>query len=305
MDSAAGDMTNRPCNFRDLAASFVDPKKDFYVLMARILAISSYVAFGHVGLGAIVPALQALNHQVIAVPTVVLSNHYGYQNVGGFDVPIESFAAMTSGLEANGWLENVDGVITGYLPSVDFIECVKNWIGQLRDGDSELIYLCDPVVGDDPKGLYVAEDLAAAVRSELVPIADIVTPNRFELSWLTGTQVSDREQAWAAAEGLGGALVVATSVPAGEGLIANVLCNEKPASTVTRRRDAVPHGTGDLFAALLLGHVLAGRDTTEATARATAGVQVVIEASLGAEELRLMETIERAVAAEPVVVVRA
>ena len=272
--------------------------------MARILAISSYVAYGHVGLGAIVPALQALGHQVIALPTVMLSNHNGYQNVGGLDVPIESFEAMTNALEANGWLENIDGVITGYLPGADFVEGVKNGVPRLRDSNSELIYLCDPVIGDDPRGLYVAEDLAAAVRSELVPIADIVTPNRFELSWLTGAHISDPEQAGAAAEGLGEAVAIATSVPAGEGLIANVLCNEEAASAVTGRRDAVPHGTGDLFAALLLGHLLAGRQTTEATARATAGVRAVIEASLGAEELRLIDTIEKAVAAGPAVMVR-
>ena len=273
--------------------------------MARILAISSYVAYGHVGLAAVVPALQALGHQVISLPTVVLSNHYGYKHVGGSRVPIESFLEITEGLEANGWLNNVDGVITGYLPDTDFVGAVRDRIVQLRRNNDQLVYLCDPVIGDDPKGLYVAQELAEAIRKELLAISDIVTPNRFELGWLTGEDVDQPEQAAAAAQGRGQALFVATSVPAGKGLLANVICDETEERAVTRRYDAVPHGTGDLFAALLLGHLLAGRTTTEAMARATAGVLVVIEASLGAEELNLIETITRAVAVEPAAVARA
>lgn len=273
--------------------------------MARILAISSFVAFGHVGLEAVVPALQALGHQVISLPTVVLSNHYGYKNVGGLQVPVESFLEMIEGLEANAWLNNVDGVITGFLPDANFVGAVRDRIVRLRKNNDQVVYLCDPVIGDDPKGLYVAQELAAAIRTELLAISDIVTPNRLELSWLTGEEIGEPAQAAAAAKGLGQALFVTTSVPVGEGLLANVICDETAARTVTRRYDAVPHGTGDLFAALLLGHLLAGRNTTDAVARATAGVLVVIEASLGAAELSLIETITRAVAVEPTAVVRA
>ncbi len=273
--------------------------------MARILAISSFVAYGHVGLGAVVPALQALGHQVIALPTVVLSNHYGYKNVGASDVPLESFRAITEGLNANGWLKEVDGVITGYLPNANFVEAVRDIVGRIRRNNKKLVYLCDPVIGDDPKGLYVAKELAAAIRAQLLDTADVVTPNRFELSWLTGNEIGGPTQALTACQGLNNALAVATSVPAGAGELANVICDRKATRAVTRRYDAVPHGTGDLFAALLIGHIVLGRNITEAMARATAGVQVVIEASLGTEELRLIDTIQRAIAAEPAAVVHA
>ena len=126
-----------------------------------------------------------------------------------------------------------------------------------------------------------------------------MTPNRFELSWLTDTEVSGPDDAALAIRDHKGRLVVATSIPAGDGLIANCLSGtEHQSRIVTRHHDAVPHGTGDLFAALLLGHLLAGRDTADALARATVGIRTVIEASLGAEELRLVDTIQDAIAAE-------
>ena len=274
-------------------------RKRTFQLMGRILAISSYVAFGHVGLAAVVPALQAMRHQVIAVPTVVLSNHYGYPHVGDCGVSADNMVAILNGLRNNGWLNEIDAVITGYLPSADHVAIIAEEIDLLRVTTPELRYLCDPVLGDDPEGLYVSEALADAVGQELLPIADIITPNRFELSWLTDTEVSEPDEAAVAIRDHKGRLVVATSIPAGDGLIANCLSGtEHQSRIVTRQHDAVPHGTGDLFAALLLGHLLAGRDAADALARATVGVRTVIEASLGAEELRLIDTIQEAIAAE-------
>ncbi len=269
-------------------------------VMARILAISSYVAYGHVGLSAIVPALQAMDHEVIAVPSVVLSSHYGYEQVGGFDVPVEGMIGVLDGLKANRWLMDVDAVITGFLPSLEHVEVVARGLARLGEVSSDVIYLCDPVLGDDPGGLYVGEDLAASIRDQLVPLADIVTPNRFELSWLTGQEVGEPDQAKAAAQTLGPDLItVTTSVPCGEALIANVLVDGGQAATAeTAELKSVPHGTGDLFAALLLGHLMSGRSRSQALANATAGVSVVIEASLGCEELRLVEIIDEAVVAE-------
>lgn len=266
--------------------------------MARILAISSYVANGHVGLGAVVPALQAMGHEVIAVPTVVLSDHYGYDEVGGFEVGVEQLNAILKGLKANGWFGKLDAVMTGFLPSALHVEAVVTAIGRLRRSSPAAIYLCDPVMGDEEGGLYVAEEVAAAVRDRLVTIAQLVTPNRFELAWLTGAEIDDPRSAIKAAGELDATSVVATSVPAGQGLIANVLADKKLACwEVTTIHRHVPHGTGDLFSALVLGNLLHHKDGPEAVARATAGVRIVVEASLGREELCLVETIREAAAA--------
>ncbi|MCH9808180.1 MAG: pyridoxal kinase [Alphaproteobacteria bacterium] len=270
--------------------------------MARILAISSYVAYGHVGLGAIVPALQAMEHEVIAVPSVVLSNHYGYEHVGGVDVEVDGMVSILEGIKANGWLHDVDGVITGFLPSMKHAEVVARGLERLAKSGSEAIYLCDPVIGDDPGGLYVDGDLAASIRDQLVPLADIITPNRFELSWLTGQEVGTISQAEAARRKLGEDLVtVATSVPCGEGMIANVLVDgARAVKAVTKVRNGVPHGTGDLFAALYLGHLLDGKSHYDSIAQATAGVRRVVGESLGEQELGLAACLKEAVATAPV-----
>lgn len=266
--------------------------------MGRVLAISSYVARGYVGLGAAVPALQALGHETLAVPTVVLSNHYGHRHVGGFEVPAEHLASILDGLKANGWLGGVDAILTGYMPRVVHTEIAAETIERCRQRARGTFYLCDPVLGDDSCGLYVAEEVAVAVRDLLVPKAQLVTPNRFELNWLTGEEVTDSSSALKAGRELATPAVVTTSVPAGDGLIGNVLINDRDAGLfVTEFRASVPHGTGDLFAALLLGHLLNGEDDAGAVSRATAGVRVVIEASLGEEELKLVETIGLAAAA--------
>ncbi len=270
--------------------------------MARILAISSFVAHGHVGLSALVPALQTLGHDVIAVPSVVLSNHYGYEHVGGWpsDAARDAVHSTIAALDANGWLADIDALVTGYLPSLELIETIPALVERLANDNPDLIYLCDPVIGDDPQGLYVPEARAAGIRDQLVPMADIITPNRFELSWLTGCEVTAAEDVEEAVLELGdGLLSVTTSVPASNGLIANVMVSDLLSGACTTPwRQHVPHGTGDLFTGLLIGHLLSGDTEAEAMARATAGVRVVIEASVGAEELRLVSTLAECVAAE-------
>lgn len=268
--------------------------------MARILAISSQVAFGHVGLSAIVPTLQAMGHEVIAVPTVVLSCHYGYRDVGGFNLTVDQVAAIMGGISANGWHTSLDAVITGYMPSLDVIEALASALGRLDSHSPDILYLCDPVIGDDPGGLYVPEEVAAGIRDLLVPLADIITPNRFELEWLSGVPVHDAVSADAAAGAIGADLVAATSIPAGAGLIANVMSAEDMAGLVVHPvHKTVPHGTGDLFAALLLGYMLDGQGESEALARASAGVEAVVNASLGQYEMRLLDTLDLVLAAGP------
>lgn len=268
--------------------------------MARVLAISSFVAYGHVGLSAIVPTLQRLGHEVVSVPTVILSNHYGYDEVGGFPVDAARLVPILNTLRTNEWLSEADAVITGYMKDQNQVSLVARCIADIVEDNPDLIYLCDPVIGDDPHGLYVDTDVATAVRDKLFPLADIVTPNRYELTWLTGEPVTNAGDADAAAEALDAELVVATSIPGGEGRLATVISDADSAAHVSSPHyDGVPHGTGDLFSALFLGHLLNGCDDGEALGLAAAGTDVVIRASLGAEELRLVDSLDEAVRADP------
>jgi pyridoxine kinase len=257
--------------------------------MARVLALSSQVAFGSVGLAVIVPALHALGHEVIALPTVVLSNHPGYPHVAGDPLLPGQIGAMVDTLEANGWLAETAAVITGYLPSPAHVGEARSGVERVRRANRNALFLCDPVFGDDATdGLYLPEQTASAIRDTLLPLADLATPNRFELAWLTGLAVADAHGACQAARHLAIPAVLATSIPASDGRLANVLTTgaEAIACFVPRKRSA-PHGTGDLLAALYLGRLLNGQAPAAALGAAVAGVEASLAAAAGRDELPL------------------
>ncbi len=260
--------------------------------MSRILVISSYVAHGAVGLQAALPGLQRRNAHITALPTILLSNHPGYARFAGSAVAIDQLQAMFEAIDANGWLSGIDGVLTGYMPSAGHAVWARSAIDRIAARSPGVLIMIDPVLGDDPGGLYVDVATAAAIRDRLVPAASVITPNRFELAWLSGEPVSDPASAIAAARHLGVPRVAATSIPAAASsslspsLIANVLVTAQTAwVSPVAKQPAVPHGTGDLFAGLLLSQLIARRTDREALAAATSGVEQAIAASAGQTDL--------------------
>lgn len=268
--------------------------------MPTILSLSSQVARGHVGHSAAVFAWQRLGFDVIALPTVILSNRPDYPHRAGLRMEPDTLAAMLAAIEANGWLAGVDAIFTGYMPSAAHVEVAAEWVTRLKAQQSDLIYMCDPILGDEPGGLYVPREAAEAIRDTLVPLAHIITPNLFELSWLSGQTIVSFLDAVGAANQLHPPSVLATSVPNSGDELANLLWAGTDAWwTEVARRTQVPHGTGDLMAALYLGHFLRTRDEKDALALATAGLEAVIEASAGCEELQLVASQDRWAAPEP------
>lgn len=260
--------------------------------MATVLCISSHVARGHVGLSAATFALERLGHEVWALPTVLLSNHPGHARFVGSAIDPLELGGMLGALQENGWLAGVDGVLVGYMPSDRHVVAAAELISWVRANAPEALVLCDPALGDEPKGVYIDARAAEAIRSELLPLADIATPNRFELAWLTGRDVGNESEVLTAAEALGQPHLLATSIPGTE---ADRLLNihvglDTASSTEVARRSRAPHGTGDLMAALFLGHVLHGLDSARALSLATAGVEAVLAASEQADELRLVQS---------------
>lgn len=258
-----------------------------------VLAISSQVAVGHVGLSAITPVLQRLRVGVVALPTVLLSNHPGHRRFHGKRVDPELLAGMFDTIETNGWLRDIDAILLGYLPSSEHVAIAADLIKRVRAVRTGMRFtvLCDPVIGDDPKGLYIDESAADAIRRDLVPLADILTPNRFEVSWLSGVEVTDPASALRAARAIGVPNVMVTSVPGGTERLANVLVSASGAFKCdVERRNHMPNGTGDAFAALLLAALLRdGATMREALALATARIDVIAASSAGSSELRLIE----------------
>ncbi len=248
--------------------------------MTRALVVSSYVAHGGVGLRASLAALTAAGVDAIALPTTVLSNHPRYPHVAGAAVPVGDLEQMAAALDANGAFDGVDAVLTGYLPSAEHAEFARRTIDRARTLNPGVVVMVDPIMGDDPSGLYIDAKTARAIAERLAPDADVLTPNRFELSQLTGIAVDDRDSAARAARSLAAPLVAVTSAPAPSGTVATLLVHPSRSSEILlARRPSAPHGTGDLFAALFLIALLRKRPADAALADAVSGVAHAIDVS--------------------------
>lgn len=256
--------------------------------MPRVLVISSMVAWGHVGVSAIVPILQGLACETVALPTVLLSNHPGHARFAGQPVPVKQLEDMIEALDGNGWLRDIDAVLTGYFPTAAHVSFAAGAVRQVQARNARVHVCCDPVLGDDPAGLYVPEQVAAAVQSQLLPLSRSITPNRFELEWLSGQPVQSPSEAVMAARALGLPLALVTSVPASPDELRNVAVTAGEAWTTSAPlRQGVPHGTGDALSAAFLAAQLSGSPVPESLARAAGSIEAIVAASLGRDELQL------------------
>jgi len=253
-----------------------------------IVSISSQVAYGTVGNSAAVPAMQALGATVHAVPTIVLSFHPGLGTPAGFRIPARDLAALLDALEALGVFDGIAAVLTGYFAADDQIYAVQRIIARMKQHNSRLLYLCDPVIGDEISGLYVPEPVAEAIRASLLPLADVITPNVFELAWLSRRPVRTIADVRSARSELGVPSLLATSLATAPDRLLTILTGALGEAKVeSLRRSHVPHGTGDLLSGLFLGFLAKGEDGPAALNRSLAALEAVIDASAGLPVLKL------------------
>ena len=255
--------------------------------MARILAISSHVVRGHVGLNATVPALQSLGHEVWALPTVLLASRPGLGRMSRHELPAPDLAGMLAALEADGCWPMLDAVFTGYFPSPQSVQMAAEAIARIGAAKSSLIVCVDPILGDAGR-LYVAQETAEAIRDELIPLADVATPNLFELSWLSGTSPVTAEDIVQSARRLGPATVVVTSAYESEQSVGTLLVTgDATSERKTAVRHRIPNGAGDLLAGLFLGRLLRHEPAEAALEASLASLERVLAASEGQAVLQL------------------
>ncbi len=261
-----------------------------------VIVLSSFVARGSVGARAAF-ALERLGHRVWTLPTVILPWHPGHGRAHRMALPEADFAALCADLARSPWLSEVGGIITGYLGSAGQADAAATLVAAVKAANPAAFHLADPVIGDvnvgGTGGLYVPEPVAIAQRDRLVAIADISTPNRFELGWLTGRPVETLTEIAAAARALGPKRVVVTSAPAlmaGKIAVALVSANETIVAE-NQLIEGAPNGTGDLFSALFLSRLIGGASDEAALAAASASTFEVIVRSVkaGARELELVD----------------
>lgn len=253
-----------------------------------VIVATSFVARGSVGLRATGFALERLGHPVWAVPTVFLPWHPGHGRSTRSVPDPGAFAASVQELADSRWLDEVGAIVTGYLGAADQASALARMVETAKARRPEIVYLCDPVIGDE-SGLYVPEATATAIRDTLIPLADIATPNRHELAWLTGKPTDTLGAAVAAARALGPARVLATSVPAlMRNSVAMVYATPNAAFAAEHPLVAhTPRGAGDLAAGLLAHQVLDGASDEFALERTAAGAFEIVarSAKAGTDEL--------------------
>jgi pyridoxine kinase len=266
-------------------------------MLPPILSIQSHVVYGHVGNSVAVFPLQRLGREVWPLMTVQFSSHVGYSGWRGRAFDGQMIDDCLSGLEAIGVLPRCAGLLTGYLGKAEIGEAALRALDRIRAVNGEAAYACDPVIGDVGPGVYVAAGVGEFFRDRALPLATIVTPNAFELDWLTGERANNLQQARRAIAALrarGPRVVVATSLqlddtPAGA---LDILAGDE-ASFWRLRTPNLPisvNGSGDLFAALFFHHWLQTHDTPETLSLATSSVHAVVKATLdsGWRELSLI-----------------
>ncbi len=239
-----------------------------------ILSISSQVARGYVGNNATLAALHILGLEVWTIPTILLSNHKAHKYCFGTESTAGDLSGHFDALRDNGWIGDIDAVLTGYMASPAQARICAEIVARVKAANDKAFFWCDPVLGDDPGGLYVSDETAKAIKRDLVPIADILSPNAFELGWLSGRSIDSAETARDAAATLQCRSVMTTSVPGRTPeTLSNLLVRGQDWWRVDHEKfDAVPHGTGDLFTALACGYFLqhGGDNALDPTALASA-----------------------------------
>jgi pyridoxine kinase len=245
----------------------------------NILSIQSEVVYGHVGQGAARPALQYLGHEVWAIPSVILSGHAGRTTVTGEPISADLMARLLDGVIRSGWLAHCDAILSGYLGSAEQAGVVATAVRAARKANPRALFCFDPVFGDNGRA-YAKRGVAEAMASQLLPLADIVTPNAFELASLASMPVRNPEEAHAAAHRLARPLVLATSVPDGSRIGTLAVTPDEAVYVTTPFLEGVPHGTGDLLAALFLAQRLAGAELAAALIGSVGPVYALLRQSL-------------------------
>ncbi len=268
-----------------------------------VISIQSQVVHGHVGNSAAVFPMQAAGLEVAAIPTVIFSNTPDYPTLRGAPLPPELFADLLLGAWERGLPQRAAWLMTGYIGSLEVGHLIADFVTRAKAANPGLRYLCDPVLGDHGPGLYVPPELARIIRDALLPLADLATPNSFELGYLTRRKIGSVADLQAAAADLrmasGGTLIATGCLlddSAADHLESVILGPDGTMRQPTRRLPVTLPGTGDLFAGLIVASLGKGRSLPQAveTAQHLTSLALAHADHIGAREVVLSNPAFRA-----------
>lgn len=263
----------------------------------ELLSIQSSVAFGHVGNSAAVFPLQRLGIEAWAVNTVHFSNHTGYGAWRGPLLSADDLREVVQGVEERGALARVAAVLSGYQGAEEVGQVVLDTVARARELNPDAVYCCDPVMGDLGRGMFVRPGIPEFMRDQVVPRADVITPNHFELDFLAGVTSRTTAEVLDAVDAVrarGPRTVLVTSVLTDEtpdDHVDLVAVDDTGAwTTRTPLLPISPNGCGDVTAAVFLAHLLTTGSTQTALQRVTATAYGILEATLaaGTREIQLV-----------------
>ncbi|MDQ1079758.1 pyridoxal kinase PdxY [Pseudoroseomonas cervicalis] len=249
----------------------------------NILSIQSWVAYGHVGNASAVFPLQRLGAEVWAVNTVQFSNHTGYGSWRGQVFGADLVRDLVQGIEDRGALPRCDAVLSGYMGDAAIGEAILDAAARVKAANPAALYCCDPVIGDVGRGVFVRPGIPEFMRDRALPAADILTPNQFELEWLTGQPVTTLAEAKAAVATLQAAMapggprcVLLTSLKVAETPEDQIEMLAAEGGEFSRiRTPMLPlsvNGAGDAIAALFLFHRLKSGRAADALGAAASSI---------------------------------
>ena len=265
--------------------------------MPLALILSSFVAASRIGGAAQQYVLAAHHIDPVLAPTVMFGRSPAKGGTGQATAP-DVFRRMIADIEADAVFGLVDLVVTGHFSAAEQVAIAAEALQRIRAQAARApVVIVDPIMGDAPKGLYVKPEVAAAVAERLVPLADWITPNAWELAHLADASVTDAKSAAAAARKLGRPALV-TSVPAGEDEIGLLFAQDGEAVLFAHRRlELAPNGTGDLVTASFGAGLIEGLAPVMAAERAARAVAEAVQASRawGTTDLPLVAIADRLV----------
>ena len=267
------------------------------VEVMNILSILSHVAYGHVGNAAATFPLQRMGVEVLPIHTVQFSNHTGYGSWKGRVFDAGMISELVEGIEQRGVLGECDGILSGYMGSADIGAAILDAVTAVKRANPAARYCCDPVIGDVGRGVFVREGIPEFMRNKAVPAADLITPNQFELDYLSNRASRTQRQARDAVKAvhdLGPRAILVTSLHTEETPENSIdlLASDESGCFIVRTPllPLAVNGAGDAIAALFFAHYLRSGKIAEALSRASSAIFGVLAktAKAGAREIQLV-----------------